>query len=139
MRRLAIWGLPLAALGTAAALRAQVVVLNGPSTIGSDSKNGHPIRVVSQNSGGARVSIRTEPAVALTCDDKVPRTTCYAFVKPGERITVSLRRPLPLRTKPEQGAAPKPDQWAYDCVGTTGPDCIVTMTQPRTVMVDWRQ
>lgn len=127
----------LAVVGTAAA--AQVVALNGKSTIGSDSKNGQAIRIVSQNSGGARVSIRTEPAVALVCDEKTPKTTCYAFVKPGERIAVSLRRPVSPRTIPGQGVAPKPNQWSFDCVGTSGPDCAVTMSQPRTVMVDWSQ
>jgi hypothetical protein len=132
-------GAAVLALGCAVAGSAQVVVLDGKSTIGSDSKNGHAIRIVSQNSGGARVSIRTQPAVALVCDEKTPKTTCYAWVKPGGTITVSLRRPPSPRIVPGQGAAPKPDQWAFDCVGTRGPDCTVTMTQARTVMVDWGQ
>jgi hypothetical protein len=139
MNRLWAWIGSAALLGGAAALPAQVVVLNGPSTIGSDAKNGHALRIVSQSSGGATVSIRTTPATALVCDGNAPKTTCYAYVKPGERIAVSLRRPVSRRTPPGQGVAPKPHQWAYDCVGTTAPDCVVSMTQARTVMVDWGQ
>lgn len=130
----------LAAVGlglAASPVLAQVVVLNGKSTIGADSASGKAIRIVSANSGGARVSITTDPAVALVCDEKVPLTTCYAFVKTGSVIRVALRKPANGRTLPGQGIAPTPAQWAYDCIGTSGPDCTVTMNQPRTVFVDW--
>lgn len=116
---------------------AQVVVLGGPSTIGADSASGQVIRIVSANSGGARVSIDTDPDVGLVCDDKPEKTTCHAWVKTGSMIRVALRRPAGPRTMPGQGKAPAPAQWAYDCVGTTGPDCTVRMTQTRTVFVDW--
>ena len=125
----------LSAIATPVA--AQVVLLDGKSTIGADSVSGQSIRIVSAHSGGARVSIDTDPDVALVCDDKSEKTTCYAWVKTGSVIRVSLRRPATLRTLPGQGAAPAPGQWAYDCVGTTGPDCTVTMNQTRTVFVDW--
>ena len=127
-----------AALGAAATpAAAQVVLLDGKSTIGADSASGQSIRIVSAHSGGARVSIDTDPDVALVCDYKSEKTTCYAWVKTGSVIRVSLRRPATPRTMPGQGAAPAPGQWAYDCVGTTGPDCTVTMNQTRTVFVDW--
>ena len=127
------------ALLTATAGGAQVVVLNGKSTIGADAKTGQAVRVVSANSGGQRVSITSEPAVALVCDEKTPLTTCFAYVKTGSRIAFKLRRPTSPRTIPGQGVAPKPSQWAYDCVGTRTPDCTVVMKQTRTVMVDWNQ
>jgi hypothetical protein len=116
---------------------AQVVLLGGKSTIGADSASGQSIRIVSANSGGARVSIDADPDVALVCDDKPDKTTCYAWVKTGSVIRVAMRRPQSPRTLPGQGTAPNPAQWAFDCVGTTGPDCTVTMSQPRTVFVDW--
>ena len=122
-------------LSTAAG--AQVVVLNGKSTIGADAKTGQAVRVVSTNSGGQRVSISSEPAVALVCNEKTPLTTCFAYVKTGSRITFKLRRPTSPRTIPGQGIAPKSSQWAYDCVGTRTSDCTVTMDRTRTVMVDW--
>jgi hypothetical protein len=122
---------------SAAPAASQVILLGGKSTIGADSASGQSIRIISANSGGARVSIDTDPDVALVCDDKVQKTTCYAWVKTGSVIRVSLRRPASPRTLPGQGAAPMPGQWAYDCVGTTGPDCTVTMNQSRTVFVDW--
>ena len=128
-----------ALLASASTAPAQVVVLNGKSTVGSDSKNGKAIRIVSANSGGQRVSIVTEPAIALVCDEKTPLTTCLAYVKPGTRVTAKLRLPTSVRTLPGTGLPPKPDQWKYDCVGTTGNDCTVAMTQTRTVMVDWGQ
>ncbi|AQR72844.1 hypothetical protein [Sphingomonas sp. LM7] len=116
---------------------AQVVVIGGPSTIGADSASGQAIRIVSANSGGARVSIDTDPDVALVCDDKPQKTTCHAWVKTGSVIRVALRRPAGPRTPLGQGEAPAPGQWSYDCVGTTGPDCTVRMSQTRTVFVDW--
>ena len=115
----------------------QVVLLGGKSTIGADSASGQSIRIVSANSGGARVSIDADPDVALVCDDKPDKTTCYAWVKTGSVIRVAMRRPQSPRTLPGQGLAPNPAQWAFDCVGTTGADCTVTMNQPRTVFVDW--
>jgi hypothetical protein len=128
----------IAALGTVACpAAAQVVVLGGKSTIGADSTSGQAIRIVSANSAGARVSIDTDPDVALVCDDKPDKTTCHAWVKTGSVIRVTLRRPTSPRTMPGQGEAPAPSQWAYDCIGTTGPDCTVRMTQTRTVFVDW--
>ena len=128
----------VAALGfVAMPAAAQVILLGGKSTIGADSASGQSIRIVSANSGGARVSIDADPDVALVCDDKADKTTCYAWVKTGSVIRVSLRRPQSPRTLPGQGVAPAPAQWAYDCVGTTGPDCTVTMDQTRTVFVDW--
>jgi len=128
----------VAALGfVAVPAQAQVILLGGKSTIGADSASGQAIRIVSANSGGARVSIDTDPDVALVCDDKADKTTCYAWVKTGSVIRVSLRRPPSPRTLPGQGVAPTPAQWVYDCVGTTGPDCTVTMNQTRTVYVDW--
>jgi hypothetical protein len=116
---------------------AQVILLGGKSSIGADSASGQSIRIVSASSGGARVSIDTDPDVALVCDDKPEKTTCYAWVKTGSVIRVSLRRPSNPRTLPGQGMAPTPSQWVYDCVGTTGADCTVTMTQARIVYVDW--
>jgi hypothetical protein len=126
-----------AAMVIAVPARAQVLLLDGKSTIGADSASGQSIRIVSANPGGARVSIDTHPDVALICDDKAPRTSCYAWVKTGSVIRVSLRRPAGPRMLPGQGAAPKPGQWGFDCVGTMGPDCTVTMNQARTVFVDW--
>jgi hypothetical protein len=131
-------GCIVAALGFGPSVAAaQVVLLGGKSTIGADSASGQSIRIVSANSGGARVSIDADPDVALVCGDKPDRTTCYAWVKTGSVIQVALRRPQSPRTLPGQGLAPSPAQWAFDCVGTTGPDCTVTMNQPRTVFVDW--
>lgn len=132
------FGCAVVALGFAAKpAQAQVILLAGKSTIGADSASGQSIRIVSANSGGARVSIDTDPDVALVCDDKADKTTCYAWVKTGSVVRVSLRRPPNPRTLPGQGIAPALAQWAYDCVGTTGPDCTVTMNQARTVFVDW--
>lgn len=126
------------ALGFAAApAAAQVVVIGGKSTIGADSASGEAIRIVSANSGGARVSIDTDPDVALVCDDKPGKTTCHAWVLTGSVIRVALRRPTGPRMMPGQGEAPAAAQWSYDCVGTSGPDCTVRMTQTRTVFVDW--
>ncbi|NYT40753.1 hypothetical protein HZY97_08295 [Sphingomonas sp. R-74633] len=129
---------PVAMLGfLAMPASAQVILLDGKSTIGADSASGQSIRIVSVNPGSARVSIDTNPDVALICDDKAPKTTCFAWVKTGSVIRVSLRRPPNARTLPGQGVAPSPAQWAQDCAGTTGPDCIVRMNQARTVFVDW--
>ncbi|NIJ20682.1 hypothetical protein FHS95_002374 [Sphingomonas naasensis] len=126
------------ALGFAAAPgAAQVILLGGKSPIGADSASGQTIRIVSANAGGARVSIDTDPDVALICDDRSEKTTCYAWVKTGSVIRVALRRPASPRTVPGQGAAPTRAQWAYDCIGTAGPDCTVTMNRTRTVFVDW--
>lgn len=117
---------------------AQVVVLNGKSTIGSDSNAGKMLRIVSANSGGVRVSIVTDPAVALICDERTPRTGCAAWVKAGTRIAVSLRRPDTPRTPPGQGALPSPARWGRGCPGTiSNGACVVTMTEGRTVSVDW--
>lgn len=128
----------LAALAFAASSAvAQVVVIGGKSTISADAASGVPIRIVSANSGGVRVSIDTDPDVALVCDNKEPKTTCHAYVKKGSVIRVALRRPTGPRMMPGQGAAPQPSQWAYDCMGTTGTDCTVTMDRVRTVFVDW--
>lgn len=127
----------LAAAAMSSPALAQVTVLNGPSMIGSDSANGVAIRVVSTNSGGKTVSIKSEPPVALVCDNKLPKTTCFAYVKPGERISFSLRRRDSPRLAPGQGTPPAFNQWLFDCAGTIGPDCVVSMTQTRTVMVDW--
>lgn len=128
---------PAALVFAACPAAAQVVVIGGTSTIGADSASGVPIRIVSANSGGMRVSIDTDPDVALVCDNKEPKTTCYAYVKKGSVIRVAMRRPTGPRAMPGQGVAPQPSQWAYDCIGTTGPDCVVTMDRVRTVFVDW--
>ncbi|WP_404338547.1 hypothetical protein AB2M62_06250 [Sphingomonas sp. MMS12-HWE2-04] len=115
----------------------QVVVLNGKSSIGSDSNSGRLLTIVSANSGGIRVSIKTDPAVALICDEK-PVTTCSAWVKQGERITVSLRRPDSPRTPPGQGLPPTVAEWGRGCQGTiSGGDCLVAMRESRSVSVDW--
>lgn len=128
----------VAAIGLSAAQAAsQVILLGGKSTIGADSASGQTIRIVSTNSGRARVSIDTEPDVALVCDDDARKTACVAWVKTGSVIRVSLRRPTRPQTLPGQGMAPTPGQWAHDCAGTTGPDCTVTMSRTRTVFVDW--
>lgn len=131
--------LMLALALTASQAMAQVTVLNGKSTIGSDSNAGKLLTVASANSGGVRVSIRTTPAVALVCDEKSPITRCAAWVKADERIVLSLRRPESSRTPPGQGAAPTTAEWGLrGCPGTIGGgDCIVTMSTNRTVSVDW--
>lgn len=133
------WTLAFALALTASQTMAQVTVLNGKSTIGSDSNAGRLLTVISVNSGGVRVSIRTEPAVALVCDEKTPVTRCAAWVKADERIALSLRRPESPRTPPGQGAAPTAAEWGLrGCPGTiSGGDCIVTMSGNRTVSVDW--
>lgn len=125
------------ALFAAAPAATQVVVLNGKSTIGSDSNSGRLLTIVSAHSGGVRVSIKTDPAVALVCDEK-PVTTCSAWVKLGERITVSLRRPKSPRTPPGQGLAPTVAEWGRGCQGTiSGGDCLIAMRENRSVLVDW--
>ncbi|PXA97068.1 hypothetical protein DMC47_15965 [Nostoc sp. 3335mG] len=118
---------------------AQVVVLNGKSTIGSDSSAGQLLTVVSANSGGARVSIRTGPDVALVCDQKAPVTRCSAWVKTGARILIQMRRPASPLVPPGRGTPPTREQWGRSgCPGTlTGTDCIVVMSAARTVAVDW--
>ena len=133
------WGLALALALTAFQAMAQVTVLNGKSTIGSDSNAGKLLTVTSANSGGVRVSIRTAPAVSLVCDEKTPATRCAAWVKEGERIVLSLRRPEGPLTPPGQGSAPTAAEWgARGCPGTIRDgDCITTMSANRTVSVDW--
>ncbi|MEN3749456.1 hypothetical protein TPR58_19935 [Sphingomonas sp. HF-S3] len=129
----------IAAFAVAAAGRAQVVVLNGRSAIGSDSSAGQLVTIVSANSGGARVSIRTDPEVALICDQKAPVTRCSAWVRTGARIRVEMRRPDSPRVPPGHGAAPTREQWGRGgCPGTlAGADCTVVMSAARTVAVDW--
>ena len=116
------------------AATAQVTVLNGPSTVGSDSVNGRKLQILSANAGDATVTLRTEPAIALVCDQATPTTLCFAYVQPNIRVRISPRRATPPSGRP---AGPTVRQWGRDCADNTGPDCIVTMDQNRTVLIDW--
>lgn len=116
---------------------AQVVMLNGKATNYADSNTGRLLTVISAHSGGARVAVTTDPAVALVCDNKEPVTTCSAWVHAGSRVAVTLRRPDSARTPIGGGLTPTIRQWRADCAGATAPTCVVKMDANRTVEVDW--
>lgn len=116
---------------------AQIAMLNGKATNIADSNTGRLLRIVSVNPGGVRVSVRTEPSIALVCDARTPASTCTAWVRAGSKVTVILRRPPDARAVPGAGAAPHRTQWRGDCAGTTAVDCVVTMDADRVVQVDW--
>lgn len=116
---------------------AQVAMLNGKVTNIADSNTGKLLKIVSINPGGVRVSVKTDPSIALVCDARAPATTCTAWVKAGSKVTVILRRPQSVRGLPGDGLPPHHMQWRGDCAGTTANDCVVTMDADRIVQVDW--
>lgn len=121
-------GYALLLLAAAPVAGGSLSVVNGRPDEMADSQSGELLRIVSANAGGARVTLRTQPSLMLTCDSAA-NPTCLAWVARGRKVRVELRR---------SDAAPRPGQWRDDCAGTTEPDCAVRMDRGRTVMVDWR-